>query len=124
MVVDLPCYRSASRDAIGSGFFIEGGAEGVVAVTNAHVVHGHRVVGLEWVDGPEMGGCSAELIAIDYGHDLGHREALYADVATSKLAGAVLQVNRSGSAVTHTVSILLGWLRLSSLGMTLRRVRT
>jgi len=78
-----------SRDAIGSGFFIEGGAEGVVAVTNAHVVHGHRVVGLEWVDGPEMGGCSAELIAIDYSHDLAIVKPSMQTLQRLKLAGAV-----------------------------------
>src|SRR5437870_1123512 len=40
--------------AMGSGFFIDGGSEGVVAVTNAHVVDNHRGVRLEWVDGAEM----------------------------------------------------------------------
>lgn len=74
--------------AVGSGFFIDGGNEGVVAVTNAHVVDSHRSVRLEWVDGVEMDACMAELIAIDYSHDLAIVRPTTQTLSRLKLAGA------------------------------------
>lgn len=41
-----------------------------MVATNAHVVDGCRRVKVEWISGPLIAGCFAELIAIDYTSDL------------------------------------------------------
>ena len=38
----------------GTGFFTAGGAEGLVVVTNAHVVDSCVTIGIEWIEGYEL----------------------------------------------------------------------
>jgi len=65
-IVDYP----GLQECRGTGFFTKGGAEGVVVVTNAHVVDSCTTVGIEWIEGYEIVSWPASLIAIDYTHDL------------------------------------------------------
>jgi S1-C subfamily serine protease len=62
---------------IGSGFIVDGGSEGPVVITNAHVVDqcDPHMISVEWFnyrDG-HIQHWSAEVIAIDYPHDLAIR---------------------------------------------------
>ena len=54
----------------GSGFFVDGGADGTVVVTNADVVGLHHRVLVEWMHQADINSRSANVIAIDYPHDL------------------------------------------------------
>jgi len=57
----------------GSGFFVDGGDDGRVVVTNAHVVGSYSRVQIEWMTRgsfTDIRGCDADLVGIDYVHDL------------------------------------------------------
>jgi len=71
-----PLWASTCRvlteagEALGSGFLVNGGPDGIVVVTNAHVVHPRTTFEIERVRDGERLRFSGYLIAIDYPHDL------------------------------------------------------
>jgi len=55
---------------LGSGFFVDGGHDGTVVVTNAQVVGSLAEVRVEWMSNALIVKGAGRLIAIDYPHDL------------------------------------------------------
>ncbi|MBF0227675.1 MAG: trypsin-like peptidase domain-containing protein [Desulfobacterales bacterium] len=61
--------RVFTKDGTGSGFFVNT-SEGIIVITNAHVVNGYSDVFIEWIKESMVYQLSGSLIAIDYPHDL------------------------------------------------------